>query len=292
MGAQKSIIFNQTILHATKFKDIFNFDRQKIMRERQEDIRVHNQAVLHATEFKNIFYSTDCINTSKTFAMVEAECMQYIDKHRDFYNIKVMYSGGNNIWGAGAAIYACYFRYNKVVSQLITNGVDINSADTYGDTLLITACQNSNYDMALKLIDGGADVNMANERGQTALSLLCYNCSTMPQFSTAVELIKHGADVNATDTTYNSVNSPLGYALRRANTELAVKLIDSGARFIDFLNDINTGEYPQVANKIRHKYGESILAVMNDECPTNIFAASFRKIYVPQLVNTIAEFIL
>ncbi|AYV79520.1 MAG: hypothetical protein Faunusvirus20_3 [Faunusvirus sp.] len=241
-------------------------------------------AKCHAAEFaKLVNYNVDKFRPR---LQIESECMQYIDLHRDFYDTTVEYSN-MAIWYACAVIYAGYFGQDNVVLQLIANGADINAADSYGDSLLIVYCQQYKYDMILKLINHGADVNTVSKYKRTALLILCNSPPHEQQLVVVTALINRGADVNKCDT-----YTPLCYALQRGNIELAIKLINAGARFVEYLDINYVVKYPQVVNEFRHKYNESILAAMNDECPTNAFAASFKKIYVPQLVDIITAFIL
>jgi hypothetical protein len=236
----------------------------------------------HANEFKNIFikYQGSIMSTE-----CEAECLQYIDKYRDFYNTQVYFV---DTWRASAIIFASYFRYDLVVLRLIANGADINITDSYGDTALIDSCYHGRYDVALKLIDRNANINIARCNKRTALSMLCSGPANQQQLDVATALIDRGVDINV----FDGHDTPLTHACLADNSELAIKLIDSGAQFVKYIEKIKTRNCSQIIDYIIKKYNESIFAAMNDEQPNNMFATSFKKTYVPQLVNIIVAFIL
>jgi ankyrin repeat protein len=76
------------------------------------------------------------------------------------------------------------------VREAVNNGADVNSRDTYGNTLLMqTAVFAREADLAF-LLAHGADVNAANNQGHTAIM------RAMPDLAKVKLLVEHGASVN------------------------------------------------------------------------------------------------
>jgi ankyrin repeat protein len=76
------------------------------------------------------------------------------------------------------------------VRAAVTSGVDVNSRDADGSTLLMqTALYGTTADVDF-LLTHGADVNAANKAGHTALM------RAIPDFAKTRLLVEHGADVN------------------------------------------------------------------------------------------------
>lgn len=57
-------------------------------------------------------------------------------------------------------------KYNDVIRYLISEGIDINLKDIYGNTPLIYAIENHYYDIVKLLIKSGADINIVNLNGE------------------------------------------------------------------------------------------------------------------------------
>lgn len=62
------------------------------------------------------------------------------------------------------------------IERFIALGIPVNVRDSYGSTLLITACQNGNKKVAKLVLRHGADINARNHKGNTALHY-CYHCT-------------------------------------------------------------------------------------------------------------------
>src|SRR5260370_39724653 len=77
------------------------------------------------------------------------------------------------------------------VKAAIDNGVDVNSRDADGNTLLMQAAVYAAAADLEFLLARGADVNAANKAGHTALM------RAMPDIAKVRLLVEHGADVNA-----------------------------------------------------------------------------------------------
>ena len=88
----------------------------------------------------------------------------------------------------------------KLVRELMElNTVDINLQDEDGNTALIFACKNDNYDIVKLLVDKGADINVQNNNGISPLLAACYNINDKNAADIAKLLITKGADVNSVD---------------------------------------------------------------------------------------------
>lgn len=144
----------------------------------------------------------------------------------------------------------------KAIQKLLDDGLDVNSRDANGDTLLFyVLTRQLDFDTAQMLIDAGADVNLPSNNG---LTLLVFTTSIMREFQiknkdfpklndemqqakiTEQEnflvshtaklldfLLKNGADVNQ--------DTPQGTALMNAatndlNIKLVKTLLASGAK--------------------------------------------------------------
>lgn len=82
---------------------------------------------------------------------------------------------------------------NELVKKLDFD--NINSIDSYGSGLLHHAITGRKYDIAAYLINRNVDVNIANTDGQTALHLICI----YQNIDIATQILLKGADINARD---------------------------------------------------------------------------------------------
>ncbi|AYV79103.1 MAG: hypothetical protein Faunusvirus2_50 [Faunusvirus sp.] len=84
----------------------------------------------------------------------ETNCIEYIDKYNDFYNIvhdrwhSLMYA----IW-----YKSNYEHNNNVITELIQRGANINFKSPSGKTPLSLACDYGCTDVAIILVKAGAD---------------------------------------------------------------------------------------------------------------------------------------
>lgn len=61
------------------------------------------------------------------------------------------------------------------IEMLLDKGVPVDVRDQFGNTILITACQNGNKRVAKAVLRKGADINSRNFKGNTPLHY-CYQC--------------------------------------------------------------------------------------------------------------------
>lgn len=113
------------------------------------------------------------------------------------------------------------------VQSLLAGGVDVDSRDSEGATLLMRAAYEGDLPMVLMLLQAGADVNAADERGWAALSKSTYNFEVKRGFPDVVQaLINAGANIEA-QITYGV--RPLMLAAGYGETEVVEALLEAGA---------------------------------------------------------------
>lgn len=135
----------------------------------------------------------------------------------------------------GDVLGALYKDRADKVHELLDAGVDVNSRNDTGNTILILAIKNnkqwrdrskpvSDHINCLRiLIDRGADVEARNDMQSTALHWACAN-----GFPDVVRLLlEHGADIHARDI---HGTTPLMEATIAGHAALAGYLIEQGAR--------------------------------------------------------------
>ena len=135
-----------------------------------------------------------------------------------------------NSSGQTALFNACYGNHAEVARLCLEAGADVGRLrGAGGNTPLAIACQRNNVEAALVCIEFGSDVNLANRSGMTALHWACFEGS-----SDAVNLLlRHGASTSIVDE-YGDL--PLHIASRnqgdrngKATLECARALLDHGA---------------------------------------------------------------
>ncbi|EAY05832.1 ankyrin repeat protein, putative [Trichomonas vaginalis G3] len=92
-------------------------------------------------------------------------------------------------------VYSTMFNIPSLCEYFLSNGININAKDNYGETALHIAAENNGKEIAELLISHGANINEKNEIGQTALHDTSWNNSK----ETAEVLISHGANLNEKD---------------------------------------------------------------------------------------------
>jgi ankyrin repeat protein len=123
--------------------------------------------------------------------------------------------------GAFADVQAAVRGNNaKLVQELLARGIDPDTTDREGTTLLMAAAGAGYIDVARVLIGGKAKVNARNQFGESALMVAAIRGHrTMVEF-----LIQHGADVNPPGWT------PLMFAAVKGHVDIVKLLLAKGAR--------------------------------------------------------------
>jgi ankyrin repeat protein len=107
-----------------------------------------------------------------------------------------------------------------MLKLLIRHGADANSTNSNGETALMMAAFDGDYQKAAALIRAGADARMRNTKADTSAISYCTSGKI------AGLLIANGADVNERNV-YGT--TPLIYAASRGCNDVAKVLLDNGA---------------------------------------------------------------
>ncbi|MDD3673862.1 MAG: ankyrin repeat domain-containing protein [Synergistaceae bacterium] len=144
---------------------------------------------------------------------IHAECVRLLlDAGADVHKMD---------WKDGQSSLLYSLKDRKILNMLIEAGLDINSKDSSGNTVLMQTLElrpytTSGVESALMLIEAGVDVNAANNHGVTALMKLV--CSGLMNKEVIPVIIAAGADVNAKN---NEGMTALHYAaVSNPNNEL------------------------------------------------------------------------
>ncbi|MGH8636912.1 MAG: ankyrin repeat domain-containing protein [Burkholderiales bacterium] len=106
-----------------------------------------------------------------------------------------------------------------VINELLRKGIDVDSTDRTGSTLLMTASSLGKLDAARALVAHKASVNARNQYGESALMM-----AAIRDHRPIVEyLLGSGAEVNPPGWT------PLMFAAVKGHDEIARMLLDKGA---------------------------------------------------------------
>ncbi len=103
--------------------------------------------------------------------------------------------------------------------RLIERGMDVNSVDAAGNTLLMQAVQRDNGDLVDYLLQRRARLNTRNRNGETALSLAAYQ----GKLAVVKRLVEAGSDVNLYGW------PPLIYAAFNGHAAVVDYLLQKGA---------------------------------------------------------------
>ncbi|BFZ23456.1 hypothetical protein BsWGS_26495 [Bradybaena similaris] len=165
----------------------------------------------------------------------------------------------------------------KIISELISNGADVNITDVNGNTALHIAVASARESHLKVLINGGCDINHQNNYGFSPLMLAvsCNNRSVSTLFSFGVgltevsdnsailsKLIDSGADVNITDV---NGNNALHHAVASARDSHLPILLNGGC---DINHQNNAGLSPLMLAAHRCNY-HSVSTLINSGADVN-----------------------
>jgi len=110
-------------------------------------------------------------------------------------------------------------RESPVVIDLIKRGLDVNTVDREGNTLLVQSVRQDMPELFEYLITNRAHLNTRNKNGETALSIAAFS----GEFPYVKRLVEAGAEVNFYGW------APLAYAAYNGHAEIVAYLIKHGA---------------------------------------------------------------
>lgn len=161
----------------------------RLLMERGADLSLSNN------KGENVFYAATQYGNSEIFDMV-------IDVYRNF--------NPNADLSRVALLNAVKHGHLHIAKTLVEKGVDIQTRDSNGDTLLHISSYFGYEPIVKFIIDNGAEINARNQLGETALhKAAAYGRST----KIVVYLLDKGADIEAED---RSGKNPLNVASKRS----------------------------------------------------------------------------
>ena len=128
--------------------------------------------------------------------------------------------------------YLCGSRNMNIIELLVSSGININSVNKNGQTVLHEATIFSQVELASFLISHGANVNIRDNTGKTPLHL----AGKSPNPFLVKLFIEHGADINAKD---NEGKTVIHYASEIYITQVLQILIPNG---VDINATVNNGK--------------------------------------------------
>ncbi|KAK3687685.1 hypothetical protein B0T22DRAFT_457811 [Podospora appendiculata] len=161
-------------------------------------------------------------------------------------------TGGN--WDESPLVKAAHFLPVSSIRELILKGADVNYADSYGDTALVTAARKGDADVVMELLQHGADVMQVTRRGMNAMQSAFINSEMdcvrilMDRMSILMAGIKSAADAG-TNLPVKDVLANIDYAGLQAEMQ-SLQEVNEPSEFIDFrVTDFNPVAHPMPTHR-------------------------------------------
>ncbi len=145
--------------------------------------------------------------------------------------------------GRVALLWAAQKGHLDIVIALIDAGANVDVVDSTGITPIQWAVENGHVDVVESLLNAGARLDL---RETTSGQGLMHKVSIYGHVDIARLLLTNGTEVNPKD---NSQNTPIYYACKYGNEQLAGLLVNKGAH-IDDCGDKNFGWSPFLARPL------------------------------------------
>lgn len=137
----------------------------------------------------------------------------------------------------------------KAIQDLLGQGLDINTQDSTGKTLLVLAASGGKYAAAELLIDKGANVDKFDKNGNTLLHYLAAN-SRKEALALMKKAIDKGADIKYANFS-KTRETPAAIAINKGNIPSLELLIASGFGHDRYLNNMPMIIYAYDAKQVK-----------------------------------------
>lgn len=137
----------------------------------------------------------------------------------------------------------------KIIQDMLGQGIDINTQDTSGRTLLILAASAGKYAAADLLLDKGANVDKFDKNGNTLLHYLA-SSSRKEALDLMKKAIAKGADIKYANFS-KTRETPAAVAIQKGNIPVLELLMASGFSHDRFLNNLPMIIYAYEARQVK-----------------------------------------
>ncbi len=149
----------------------------------------------------------------------------------------------------------------RTVATFLNKGLDPNTTDSRGNTLLMIAAVNGHAELAKLLVERKADLTRRSPVGDSALMLACIK----GHLAVVKLLVEHGAPVN-----YSSGWTPLQYAAFGGSADVVRYLLDKGAD----KNALAPNGYSSLMLAARGGHMEAARMLLYEDADVNVKAPS------------------
>ncbi|KAJ3123096.1 hypothetical protein HK098_002219 [Nowakowskiella sp. JEL0407] len=159
----------------------------------------------------------------------------------------------------------------KITQLLLANGAVIDAMNIDGDTPLIMAGKNENWNVMRTLINMGANVNLLNHKLESPL----YFAAGSGMLDLVEILISSGARVNYTDSEGNiPSSSPLHAAADNGNAEILTFLLDNGA----MVNSLNEDGVAAICLASENRHWRCVEILIENNSILNVLSSEGRTV--------------
>lgn len=170
-----------------------------------------------------LIYSTTAIHAEGTHSLADA-----VERQDDTAITRLLSEGCDineaQTDGMTALIWAAYHDDTKLATRLIDAGADVKATNRYGISALYAACLNGNGDIVQQLLEAGTDPDTARDGGETALM----TAARTGKLDAVHALIDARADVNAKE---HKGQTALMWAAADGHAAVVDALIEAGAEY-------------------------------------------------------------
>lgn len=122
-------------------------------------------------------YSEQFMTQPPARSKAQSKDIEDIDEENEYVALDLAAAGLSEKDVEDVFSYARHGRCEEI-ERLFSKGLPVDVRDAYGNTVLITACQNGNKRVAKAVLRRGANINARNHKGNTPLHY-CYHCKLL-----------------------------------------------------------------------------------------------------------------